>query len=77
MIDTDNWALSGAVATFDCDDVSWLQNASNPTDAEWGSCYQNDANDYGLFFVDLGGAFNMTTGDLSITWNGSGIFTLT
>lgn len=77
VIDTDNWALSGNVCTFDADDVSWLQDGSNPTDAEWAACYLNDANDYGLFFVELGGAFDMTTGDLSITWNGSGIFTLT
>lgn len=74
---TDNWTLTTNVATFDADDVTWAQNASNPTDARFAACYLNDANDYGLFFVDLGSVFNMTTGDLSITWHTNGIFTLT
>jgi hypothetical protein len=74
---TDNWSLSGNVCTFDVDDVTWTQDASNPTSARWAVMYQNDANDYGLLFCDLGSDFNMTTGDLSITWNASGLFTLT
>ncbi len=74
---TDNWTLSGNVAKFDGDDISWLQNASNPTDAEQAACYGPTSLFAGLFWVDLGGAFDMTTGDLSITWNAAGIFTLT
>lgn len=74
---TDNWTLTGNVATFDADDVTWAQDASNPTDARYAACYQDDANDYGLFFVDLGSSFDMTTGDLSVTWHANGIFTLT
>jgi len=74
---TDNWTLTGNVAKFDADDVTWAQNASNPTDAAFAACYLNDANDYGIFFVDLGGAFDMTSGNLSITWNAGGIFTMT
>ena len=74
---TDNWTLSGNVCKFDVDNVTWSQHASNPTDAEWVNIYQNDASDYGLLFLDIGGAFNMTTGDLAITWNSGGLFTVT
>ena len=74
---TDNWTLSGNVCKFDVDNVTWSQHASNPADAEFVNIYQNDGNDYGLLFLDIGGAFNMTTGDLAITWNSGGLFTVT
>ena len=73
----DPWTLTGAIATFDLNDFTWSQNAGNPTNATECVSYQNDANDYCLFFLDIGGVFNMTTGDLAITWNASGVFTLT
>lgn len=74
---TDNWTRSGGTCKLDGDDVSWGQHASNPTDARWGLIYVDNANDYAIGFVDLGSVFNMTTGDLTITWNASGIMTLT
>lgn len=71
------WLLTGNTMKFDGDDISaWTQDTQNPTDAEFGIGYQNDANDYCLFFLDLGGSFDMTGGDLSVTWNSSGIWTL-
>ena len=73
----DTWTLTTNVATFDLNDQTWAQNASNPTDATECIGYINDANDYALFFLDIGGVFNMTTGDLVITWNANGVFTLT
>ncbi len=72
----DTWTLTGATAKFDLNDQTWSQNASNPTNADECIGYVNDANDYALFFLDIGGTFNMTTGDLVITWNASGVFTL-
>lgn len=67
--------LTGGLAMFDADDVSWAQNASNPTDAEWAIIYNDtDAGKRAIGYVDIGGAFNMTTGALSITWNANGIF---
>jgi len=30
-----------------------------------------------LCYVDLGGPVDMTAGDLTITWNGSGLMTIT
>lgn len=66
--------LTGGLAMFDGDDVSWAQHASNPTNATWGLIYNNtDAGKRALGFVDLGGAFNMTTGPLSIAWNANGL----
>ena len=66
--------LTGGLAEFDAGDVSWLQHASNPTDATWAIIYNDtDAGKRAVGYVDIGGAFNMTTGDLSITWAGTGI----
>ena len=73
----DTWVLSGAIVTFDLDDFTWAQNGSNPTNAADIIGYVNDANDYALFFLDIGTTFDMTTGDLVITWNVLGVFTLT
>lgn len=65
--------------TFDSStNPTWAQNASNDTDAYWGIIYNyTDAGHDALAFVDLGGPVDMTAGDLTITWNASGIFTIT
>lgn len=73
----DTWTLSGNVAKFDLNNQTWGVNAGNPTNATECIGYVNDANDYALFFLDIGGAFNMTTGDLIVTWDAAGVFTLT
>lgn len=73
---TDNWTRSGATCTFDADNASWAQHVDNPTSTSFGLVYLNDVNDYCLLYVELGSAFDMRTGDLTITWNGSGLFTL-
>lgn len=71
------FAASSANAKFDADDVSWLKNASNPTNARWGILYNStDANKRALGFVDLGGAIDMTAYDLTIQWNAAGIITI-
>lgn len=69
--------LTGGAAVFDGDNVSWAQNASNPTNARWG--FIRNATDAGnriLGAVDLGSSFDMTTGDLNVNWNASGISSL-
>lgn len=65
--------------TFDsATNPTWAQNAGNDVDAFWGVVYNyTDAAKDALCFVDLGGPVDMTAGDLTITWNGSGIFTIT
>lgn len=68
-------AQSSGVVTFDsATNPSWSQNASNDTDAWWGLIYNDTlAGDPALAFVELGGPVDMSAGDLTITWNASGI----
>ena len=70
---------AAGVMTFDSAvNPTWAQNALNDTDAYWGIIYNfTDAAKDAVAFVDLGGPVNMTQGDLTITWNASGIFTIT
>lgn len=73
---------SGGVMTFDsATNPTWTQNASNDVDAYWGFIYNDTQTtpqaDPGVAFVELGGPVDMTAGDLTITWNASGIFTIT
>jgi len=56
---------------------TWAQDASNPTDASYGIIYNTDSSDEAVGYVDLGGEVDMTAGALTITWNASGIFTIT
>jgi hypothetical protein len=65
--------------TFDsATNPTWAQNASNDTDAYWGIIYNDtDATNRAIAFVDLGGPVDMTAGDLTVTWNASGIYTIT
>jgi hypothetical protein len=62
--------LNGGLAEIDFDDpATWAQNASNPTNARWGIIYNNTATGKNCIgAVDLGSTFNMTTGDLTISW---------
>lgn len=64
--------------TFDSTtNPTWAQNASNDTDAYWGIVYNDtDAGNAAICFIDLGGPVDMTAGDLTITWNASGLFTI-
>ncbi|KKM61729.1 hypothetical protein LCGC14_1528830 [marine sediment metagenome] len=64
--------------TFDsATNPTWAQNASNDVDAWWGLIYNDtDVGNRAIAFVELGGPVDMTAGDLTITWNGSGIFTI-
>lgn len=64
--------------TFDsATNPTWAQDASNDVDAYWGIIYNfTDAGKDAVAFVDLGGPVDMTAGDLTVTWNASGIFTV-
>lgn len=70
---------SSNVMTFDSStNPTWTANGSNDTDAYWGIIYNDtDASDRAIAYVDLGGPVNMATTALTITWNASGIFTIT
>lgn len=74
---TDNWTRSAGTSKFDGDDVSILQNVSNPTNARWGIIYNStDTGKRAVAFVDLGVSTDLSAGDFTITWNANGIFTL-
>lgn len=70
---------AAGVMTFDsATNPTWAQNGSNDTDAWWGLIYNDtQAGDPAIAFVELGGPVDMSAGSLTITWNGSGIFTIT
>lgn len=69
---------AGGTMTFDSStNPTWAQDASNDTDAYWGLVYNDtQAGDPAIGFLDLGGPVDMTAGDLTITWNASGLFTI-
>jgi len=68
---------SGTMTFDSATNPSWAQDASNDTDAHWGLIYNDtDVGKLAIAFVDLAGPVDMTAGDLTITWNASGIFTI-
>ena len=73
------YSQTAGTATFDgVTNPTWAQHASNPADAYWGIVYNDTATAKDcICSVDLGGVFDMTTGDLTITWAGGGIATMT
>lgn len=64
--------------TFDsATNPTWAQDVGNDVDAYWAIVYNyTDAGKDCLLFVDLGGPVDMTAGPLTVTWNGSGLFTI-
>jgi hypothetical protein len=70
---------TGAVMKFDSAvNPTWAKNAGNDVDAHWGVVYNfTDAGKDALCFVDLDGPVDMTAGALTVTWNASGIVTIT
>lgn len=78
---TCTWVESAGTVTFDSStNPTWAQHASNDTDAYWGIIYADNVTtpvaDAAIAYLDLGGPVDMTAGDLTITWNASGIFQL-
>lgn len=80
---TDNWSTvtsgaGGITLKFDGDDVTILQDSSNPDNARWGIIYNDtDSGKRAVAFVDLGGVVDLTAGDFTITWHSDGIFNVT
>jgi len=68
-------ALSGGACVFDSTtNVSISQHASNPTNARWGILFNDTATGKNAVgYVDFGSSTDMSGGDLTITWNASGI----
>jgi hypothetical protein len=72
------WSQSSGAGTLDSGtNPTWTGDASNDTDAYWGILYNDtQAGDPAFAYVDLGGPIDMTA-DLTVTWNASGVATLT
>ena len=70
---------AGGTVTFDDTgaSVSWAQDASNPTNARYALVYNKTQSNLCIIMIDLGAIIDMTAGALTITWNASGMFTLT
>ena len=71
---------AGGVVTFDDTgaSVTWTQNVASPVNAYYAVVYNSDdTNERAICFIDLAGPVDLSAGDLTITWNASGIFTIT
>lgn len=70
-------AEAAGVMTFDSGtNPTWAADGSNDTDAHWALIYHVTSG-AGIAFVDLAGPVDMSTTALTLTWNASGIFTIT
>lgn len=69
---------AAGVMTFDDTgaSVTWAQNGASPQNADHAVIY-NHTTKLCYVMIDLDGPIDMQAGDLTITWNGSGIFTMT
>ena len=74
----DMWTYSGKVATFDTTtNPTWAQSTDNSTSVTYALiCNITETGKRAVCAVDLGDV-DMQAGDLTITWNASGIATIT
>ena len=68
---------AGVLTIDSATNPAWTADASNDSDAYWAIIYNDTKSDQAIFFVDLGGPFDMSPTDLTITWNASGLSRLT
>ena len=73
------WSEAAGTAKMDSTtNPTWAQDAGNDTDAYWGLIYNDtQVTNPAIAFVELGGPVDMSAGSLTITWNASGIATIT
>ena len=69
---------AAGVMTFDDTgaSVTWAQDGSNPQNGDHAVIYHKTSG-LCIAMIDLDGPVDMQAGDLTITWNASGIFTIT
>ena len=70
------------VATFDAANITWSQNAAGPATIKAALLYNSThASDMAWGFIDMTAdgstPISLIDGDITITWHGSGIFTVT
>jgi hypothetical protein len=67
---------AGGTLTFDsATNPTWAQNGASPQDGRFAVVY-NHTTKLCYVMIDLGAAIDMQAGDLTITWNASGLFTM-
>ena len=77
-IGTVTWNEAAGVATLDGADVVISQSGTGFTDGYWAIIYNDtEATDMAIAYVDLGGPVSEQDGDVTISWNASGILTVT
>jgi hypothetical protein len=70
--------VAGVVTIDSATNPTWAKHALSDVDAWWGIIYNyTDAQNDCLCFVELDGPVDMTAGALTVTWNGTGIVTIT
>ena len=69
---------SGVATLDDTSNVTWSQDASGPTNIYYGVLYNDsEASDAAICYIDMGGPVSLQNGDVNVTWNASGILTVT
>jgi len=70
LCDNPTATLVGGALQIDFDNPTvWTQLAGSPTDARYGILYNDSSvGKKCIGFIDLGSVFDMTSGDLTITW---------
>lgn len=80
LLDTLGNMVTEAAGVMTFDDtgasVTWAQHASNPQTAMFAIVYHKTTG-LAIAMINLAGPIDMQAGDLTITWNGSGLFTIT
>ena len=79
LLDTIANVVTEAAGTMSFKDtgasVTWAQNGASPQNARFAVVY-NHTTKLCYVMIDLGAAIDMQAGDLTITWNASGMFTM-
>lgn len=77
-----SYSEASGTATFDASSVTWSQDASlaSSTGANTAILYNTNTSSastqYAVCKIDLGGPIHLKDGDITISWNASGIFTV-
>lgn len=72
----DSSEAAGTVTIDPTSNPTFLKNASGATDIFWGIIYDDGiASKRAIAFIEMGGPVSIVAGDVTITWNGSGLFT--
>lgn len=76
-ITVDTSEAAGTVTVDPANNPVFTQNGAGPTNIFWAIIYDNTIVSKRAFaFLDMGGPVSVVDGDVTITWNASGLFTM-